>query len=134
MNTRPLNPKKYCISNNRFRELYYFCLQYQEWKDELEYLKPEYRETELSGMPGGGGISNPVQDMGIRRAELSKRCELIEQTAIEADPDIYQYIIKAVTNEKITFKYLKMIMGIPCERDMYYDRRRRFYWLLSKKI
>lgn len=134
MDTRPLNPNKYSISKNRFRELYYFCLQYHEWKDELEYLRPEYRETRQNGQPMGSCISDQTGTLGIRRAELSKRCELIEQTAIEADPDIYQYIIKAVTNEGITFNYLRLIMGIPCGKKMYYDRRRRFYWILSKKI
>lgn len=134
MNVRPINCHKYEISKNRFRELYYFCLQYQEWKDQIQYLSPEYKETSQDGMPRGGNISNQTQDIAIRRAELSQKCELIEQTAIEADPDIYQYIIKAVTNESITYKYLLMMMGIPCGKRMYYERRRKFYWLLSQKI
>ena len=64
---------------------------------------------------------------------LEKNCELIEQTVIEADPDIYQYILKAVTEEDVTYRYLNMIMGIPCSHNTYYDRRRRFYWLLDKR-
>lgn len=64
---------------------------------------------------------------------LEQNCRLIEQTAIEADSDIYQHIFKAVTEEDVTFQYLKMIMEILCERKMYYDRQRKFYWLLSRK-
>lgn len=134
MQVRPLNQDKYGISNYRFRELYYFCLQYWEWRDELKYIWPEYRETRQSGQPMESSISDQTGTLGIRRAELSGRCELIEQTAIEADPDIYEYIIKAVTNVGVTYKYLDKVMGIPCGKDMYYDRRRKFYWLLSKKL
>ncbi|MDY4080120.1 MAG: hypothetical protein SOY97_00665, partial [Candidatus Metalachnospira sp.] len=68
------------------------------------------------------------------RAELNRKCELVEQTAIEAAPEFYNYLLKAVTNEGITFNYLKSVMDIPCGRDMYYDRRRKFYWLMSKKL
>ena len=64
----------------------------------------------------------------------SFKCKLIEQTAMETDSELYQYIIKAVTNEYVTYKYLQTIMNIPCSRNTYYDRRRKFYYLLSKKI
>ncbi|MXP77257.1 hypothetical protein GN277_18300 [Lachnospiraceae bacterium WCA-9-b2] len=33
---RPINKKKYEISKHRFLELYYYCMQYREWVDELE--------------------------------------------------------------------------------------------------
>lgn len=39
-------------------------------------------------------------------------------------------ILKAVT-EGTTFVVLKSLYGIPCERDMFYDRRRKFYFVLS---
>ena len=97
-NVRPLNKDKYQISEYRFRELYYWCLQYKEWENGHE----QYRK-------------------------------LVEQTAIETDPDISRYIIKAVTEKDITYNYLKMVMKIPCGQNMYYDRRRKFYCLLSKK-
>ena len=55
---------------------------------------------------------------------------MVEQAAIEAEPELYSYILKAVT-ENLTFVVLKNVYGIPCERDMFYDRRRKFYWVLS---
>ena len=83
---------------------------------------------------GSGGTGNATEDLAIRRAMLSKNCELVEQTCIEADEGIYQWILKAVTNEGIGYTYLKERMDIPCSRNTYYERRRKFYWLLSKKI
>ncbi|WP_243157991.1 hypothetical protein [Aminipila terrae] len=65
---------------------------------------------------------------------MRTKCEIIEQTAIEADPELYSWILKAVTTERVTYNYLKMNLNMPCGRKMYYDRRRFFYWLLSHKI
>jgi hypothetical protein len=65
------------------------------------------------------------------RTFYSERIELIEKIAKEADPYLYPYIIKAVT-EELSYTYLKAKLDIPCGKDMYYDRYRRFFWLLSE--
>ena len=130
---RPLNHGKYGISGNRFKELYYWCLQYNEWKDELKYKTNTVRSIEISDMPVAHNGNDATQQLAIRRTQLARNCELIEQTALEADPDIYQYLLKAVTDENVSYRYLEMIMGIPCSRNTYYDRRRKFYWLLSRR-
>lgn len=132
-NVRDTSLKKYGISPHRFKELYHFCLQYNEWKDELEYKCDTVKSIEITDMPSAHSNSDATQNLAMRRVELRRKCELIEQTAIETDVDLYQYILKAVTNEGITYKYLSTVMGIPCGKDMFYDRRRRFYWLLSQK-
>lgn len=132
-NVRPLNRSKYGISKNRFKELYYWCLQYDEWRDELKYKTDTVKSIEITDMPVAHCGSDATQQLAIRRTQLEKNCELIEQTAIEADPDIYQYLLKAVTNEDVTYRYMRMIMGIPCGKKMYYDRRRKFYWLLDQR-
>lgn len=133
-NIRPINYKRYQISRHRFFELYHYCLQYNEWRDELRYNTDTVGAIANDGMPHGSNVSDATGRLGVHRAHLLRRCELIEQTAIEADGDIYPYILKAVTNERITFQYLRTVMSIPCGKDMYYDRRRKFYWLLSQKI
>jgi hypothetical protein len=132
-NVRPLNQSKYGISKNRFWELYYWCLQYGEWKDELKYKTNTVGSMEITDMPTSHNGGDTTQQLAMRRAMMDQNCRLIEQTAIEADPDIYQYLLKAVTEEEVTYYYLKMIMDMPCGRTMYYDRRRKFYWLLSQK-
>lgn len=132
-NIRALNRNKYNISSNRFRELYYFCLQYNEWRDELKYKTDTIAGQEISDLPGAHSCSDGTSKLAMRRMELERNCRLIEKTAIEADAEIYQYLIKAATNENISFHYLKTVMDMPCERDTYYDRRRKFYWILSQK-
>lgn len=133
-NIRKETMKKYNISPHRFMELYHFCLQYNEWRDELKYKADTLKSVQITDAPAaGGGVSDGTARLAARRVELEKNCELIEQTAIEADAEIYPYILKAVTNEGISYKYLKMVCDIPCGKDMYYDRRRKFFWLLSQK-
>ena len=51
--TRALNTK-YGISKHRFRELYYWCLQYNEWKDELKYKTDTVKAVEAHDMPREG--------------------------------------------------------------------------------
>lgn len=125
---------KYWISKHRFYEISHYCLQYNEWKDEYTTLSRQgISGVEYDGMPHGSDVGNPTEHAGIRLAELKTKMETIERTAEETDPVLAKYILKAVTNEDVTFNYLKQFMDIPCEKDMYYDRRRKFYWLMSKK-
>ena len=132
-NVRPLNNKKYHISKHRFAELYHFCLQYNEWKLELRYRTDTVGSAGCTAGRTGWEDQNPTETLAIERVTLEEKCRLIENTAREAEPEIYPYLLKAVTNEDITFVYLKEMMGIPCGKDMYYDRRRRFYYLLAQK-
>lgn len=131
---RPINEKKYEISKHRFWELYHYCLQYNEWQDELKYKNDTVKSIGITDMPVNRNTSDATAKLAERRVELQRKCELIEQTAIEADPDIYQYIIKSVTNDYVSYKYLKQVMNIPCGKDMFYDRRRKFYYLMSRKV
>lgn len=134
-NVRPINKNKYEISKHRFLELYHHCMQYQEWKNELKYCNDTVKSVgRMEGVHSVEGRSSATEKLAIKRAELEEKCRTIEQTAIEADADIYQYIIEGVTADYASYRYLKDVMKIPCGKDMYYDRRRKFYWLLSKKI
>lgn len=134
MNVRPLNERKYNISKHRFAEVYHFCLQYSEWKDELKYKTDNLNGVQITDMPTAHSGVSSVETLAIRRAILEGKCKVIEQTAIETDSEIYQYILKAVTNEFISYNYLYTVMGIPCSRNTWYERRRKFYYLLAEKI
>jgi hypothetical protein len=65
------------------------------------------------------------------KAQLSERIKMIETIAREADDYLWQFILKAVT-ENLSYTHLKTKFDIPCGKDMYYDRYRKFFWLLSK--
>lgn len=131
-NVRALNKDKYNISKYRFLELYYFCLQYPEWKNDLKVLTDTVKGIGYSEKAKGGGGENQTEKLAIKRLELRSKCELVEQAAIEADPDLYPYIISGATRG-LTYRYLREREHMPCGRNVYYDRRRRFFWILSRK-
>ena len=118
--------KKYEISLNRFRELKYFCLQYDDKKRELNSLmfisSPAY-----DGQPHGHSISDTTAKKALRVAELKKDVELIEQCAVEADSTIYRYIVTNVT-KGLAYEFL----GVPMGKNHFYEKRRKFFWLLNK--
>ena len=134
-NIRPLNKDKYRISKHRFYELYHFCMQYDEWRRELIDLKNTIAVSNLENISQPNGNNSSVTERtALRIIDLQNKCEIIEQTAIEADNEIYQYILAAVTTEGVTYNYLKTNESLPCGKNMYYNRRRKFYYLLSKKV
>lgn len=123
---------KYYIDKHRYYELKHFCLQYKEWKkayincNDAIIFASQIERTPASNIP-----SDITAKYGMMKAHYDRRIKLIEQKAMEADEFLYPYILKAVT-EGLSYPYLKTKMDIPCGRDMYYDRYRKFFWLLSE--
>lgn len=123
---------KYYIDRHRYYELKHFCLQYKEWKK--AYATCNESIIFASAIEQGSSTnvhSDLTAKYAIKKAYYAERIKLIERAALEADEFLYKYILKAVT-EELSYTYLKTSMNIPCGRDMYYDRYRRFFWLLSE--
>lgn len=121
---------KYWIDKHRHYELKHFCLQYPNWKRayiELDGFNGRDRDQySRSSTPG-----DPTSKVVEMRDLYLERMDLVRRTAFEADPELATYIFRAVT-EGLSYTYLKTKLAIPCGRDMYYDRYRRFFWLLSE--
>ena len=105
-------------------------------KEIAETTGLKYWEVRDYGQEGKGSPSqaSATERLAIKRAELQEKCERIEQTAIEADADIYQWLLEGVTTDYATYIYLRDAKGLPCGDQKYYRARRKFYWLMSKKI
>lgn len=120
---------KYWIDKHRHYELKHFCLQYPEWKKEYNNIA-NIRNFKNEILYKSNIHSDPTFKEVIRRERYLERIELIERVAKEADADLHNYILKAVT-EGLSYTYLKSKLDIPCGKDLYYDRYRRFFWLLD---
>lgn len=133
MNKRALRLEKYGISKYRYGELRNFCLQYPGWLDELKYKTDALKSKQIDGMPLSPNVGNSEQtsDLAIRRVELREKCELVEKVAREAGGDLYQYIIRSVCYDDPLW-YLRDILGMACAKDVFYDARRYFFYLLDK--
>lgn len=115
---------KYYISRHRYYELKHFCLQYPEWKRAKKDL---YFDTRNSNY-----IDDPTGETASQLAFYNKRIELIDRLVTCTDEQLSAYILKAVTEGR-SFTNLKTVFEIPCGKDLYYDRYRRFFWLLDKE-
>ena len=123
---------KYWIDKHRHYELKHFCLQYKEWKKNYELCNESIIFTStIDSMPSGSGIADLTSKYAIKKLLYAQRISVIEQAARDADEFLCPYILRAVT-EGLSYTYLKTTLGMPCGRDMYYDRYRRFFWLLSE--
>lgn len=124
---------KYYIDKHRYYELKHFCLQYKEWKKAYSSCcESVIFASKLDRIGCTGCPSDLTAKYATLRAQYAEKISLVEDSATEADPFLYKYIIKAVT-EGLSYTYLKTNMNIPCGRDMYYDRYRKFFWILNNK-
>ena len=121
---------KYWIDKHRHYELKHFCLQYPLWKKKYKSIsKMSVFTSKLDSSPSNNELSDSTANHAINKARYSSKIDLIEKAALEADPVLYEYILKGVT-EGLSYIHLRAKLNIPCGKDMYYDRYRRFFWLL----
>ena len=122
---------KYYIDKHRHYELKHFCLQYPIWKKLYnEAEKSCVSAAKLEKESATNVPSDITSKYAMKKLYYAERIDLIEKTAKDADDVLHTYILKAVT-EELSYTYLKTKLNIPCGRDMYYDRYRKFFWLLS---
>lgn len=123
---------KYHISKHRYYELKHFCLQYPEWKQKYLYFNGENSQ----GLPLIKTRTNGKSDQTFytvnQRLYFKALMNLVEECCDKADSEIGSYIFKAVT-QGLSFVELQMMYSIPCGKDMYYDRYRKFFWILDSR-
>ena len=120
--------KRWWISENESRYAYSYAQMYNEWKAQYSAIAGLTQKD-----PDTEEAQSVAERNGIMRSELSEKLQIIERTLIETDPFLYPWISIAVTNRNITYDML-LGKGIPCSDKTFYDRRRKFYYLLIKKI
>ena len=79
---------KYKLPRSVYNRVLWTIRDYNRMKDEINSLV-EISAINLSGMPRGGGISDQVSNIVIKRCELTKYIEVIDE-AINGVPDEYK--------------------------------------------
>lgn len=122
---------KYHISKHRYYELKHFCLQYPEWTDICRdgVLYPQNSQGVKSGKTEW---NDPTGESASIREDSIKNIELVKTSANLASDEIGSYILKSVT-EGLSYTHLQMMLGIPCSRSMFYDRYRKFFYILNSR-
>lgn len=122
---------RYYLPKHRYYELRHFCLQYKDWRKQLKMLEAPQTPEFLERFQRSAEPPNPTERIAVTRAMLSENIRVVEDTAKMADPELAKWLLVGVTDGK-SFDNLKTVLDIPCERDTYYERYRKFFWLLSK--
>ena len=123
---------EYWIAGKDMRLAYAYALKYTEWKLQSDALGGT-KSANSDGMPHGNSVGNPTEEIGIKKADLDTKIKNIDDALHEAAPEIENWLKIYVTSEDVTFNMLQK-QGMPCERAYFYNRRMKFYYLLSKKI
>lgn len=125
---------RYKLSKFEFGYAKWFSLKYPEWLDEYNTLKDSVKAVNYDQEGHGSGkVNDSTGELAAKRAEIRRKMLLIEHAAFDAGGEIGEYILKSVIYEDVTFEDMKA-QGLPCERTMFYERRRKYYYLLSKEI
>lgn len=123
---------KYWISKHRYYELKHFCLQYPEWQKEKNDILLALGSASLSDVLVQTEYVDSTGDKVTKLEKLNANLDLVEKCAKEADIDICKYLLMGVT-KNYSCDYMIVKLGMPCGRDMYYDRYRKFFWLLAQR-
>ena len=123
---------KYWIDKHRYYELKHFCLQYKEWKRLYSSLDSFGKtHSDLAGYIKLSTLTDKTSTCAIERLNYKEKIDMVERAAAETDSLLGNYILTAVT-ENLSYAYLLSKLEMPCSRDMYYDRYRKFFWILDK--
>lgn len=129
----PTASSEFYIPKQDYLTAIHWCLRYPLWKAELE-LEPdsgkaiEYDKDHVQT----SNDFDPVSTLAIRRAELSRKVELLESTIRMVDNSIYSYLLMGV-GYGFTEAQLRD-RGMPCGHNYYYKKRQQILYEIAKKI
>lgn len=120
----------YWIEHHRYLELEHFCRQYPIW------CRSVMTANGLSGKAYDDVVldnnqTSPVEKSVEAREPYMAKIMMVQKAADEAAGELSIYILAGVT-EGAAYEDILARMHIPCCREVYYDLRRRFFYILSK--
>jgi hypothetical protein len=125
---RDIKLDAYEIDKFAFRECKYFCLQYPYKKKWVE-KECAPGAAPLTAAVHGSKEGRPTEKKAMNLDGYIDDVRLIETTAMEAGGDIYEWLLKAVTEEKATYNMIRPPIGV----NQFNRRRRLFFLLLAVK-
>ena len=121
----------YGISRNRYKELKAFCMQYDEKKSKIKY---GISAMQYDGQPKVHSTGSQVENQAIENERYEKDCRMIEEAAVRANPGIWKYILRSVT-QGLPYEYIEYdeeLGKIPMCRCDFYGTRKLFYYILHE--
>ena len=124
---------KYYLPKETYLTVMHYCRQYPLWLQmlDIEFDARHGIAYDHDKVMSSNG-SDSTSTLGIRRAEASKKKDIIEDVAKNTANGMSTWLILGCCYN-MTYIQLKTY-GIPCGKDLYYKLRRKFYYEMSKKI
>lgn len=125
----------YIIPHCRYLALKNYCSKYQFWKyaydnfDDL-YFARKYVNSEVECNPA---YCNPTEDKIVLKSEYAKRVKFIDDSAYEADPEIWRFIVDSVS-KNLSYEYLRYQCKMLRTKDEFFAAKKRFFWILSNTL
>ena len=111
-----------------------FCKCYPLWVAELSACDSSRAIRYDLDKIQTNGDSNPTEDLGIKRAELQRKIDIVENSvnAVTESKPLRKFLLLGVTHG-LSFETLEQ-QHIPCGRRMYYEMRREVIFRVSKEL
>lgn len=132
-NRAPKPGSKWYLPYNTYRMVVDFCYTYGEMQDKLKDLDGQHAIVR-DGMPRGNEMRDPTERDGIKRAELTRKIDIIESSVRETSRSFQTWLLNGVTNRDLTYTMLRDLYGLPCGKNEYSKMRREVYWRVSEKL
>lgn len=149
---RPINLREWGITWEEYKELSYFCLQYDQKKRDAAALltiristpPPALYHTRAGQelgvyLPHGSGQpGDPTAAAAAKRDRVLRDIRMIEQAAklagvLKDGTSIYTALLRAVTTRGgVQAALANPNLATPCNRNEFYDARRKFFWVLRE--
>ena len=129
----PTKKSKYHIPKEDYITAVHWCLRYPLWVAELKVLPDNNKAIryDKDKVQTSGGYDSTAET-AIRRTELTKKVQLLEETARKVDEKLKDYIILAVTQGLTIYQLIQR--GMPVDKNVFSEKRQQFYYEISKRI
>jgi len=124
---------KYSLPKEDYLTAIHYSLRYPMWVEELRTaadtgsaIRYDRDKVQTSNS------SDPTYEVAIRMADLQGRIDMVDEIIKEVAQGMDSFLRLGVCHG-LTFEQLKA-KNMPCERDKYYNMRRRYYYELAQKI
>lgn len=129
----PTEKSKWWIPKEDFKTAVHWALRYPLWVTELSVEPYTSRAIVYDkDKVQTSGDYDSTMETAIRRDEIRRKKDLLENIVRVVAPDIYKYLLLGVTEGLTVWQLIER--GMPCSKDYYTERRQRFYFELSRRI
>lgn len=126
---------KYYIPKEDYLTAIHYSLRYPIWRQEIDAIADTAKAIryDKDNVQSSGDFDATFEAaVKLTESTIAKKVKLIDDTISQVSKGMDNWIRLGVCYG-LTFDQLKN-KGMPCERDMFYEIRRHYYFELSKRI